>query len=124
VLSVRLDPATPPDSLAVECQPRLADTRQFTAEVTRIAERATPLPPGSNPRVSVRVRMLVTREGEVAYAALSRRGNLGSLDNHILDAARRLRFLPASVGGTPVDVWVEQPIQMDVPVRPAEDRRP
>jgi TonB family protein len=124
VLSMRLDPVTLPDSLTVECLPRLADTRQFTDEVARIAERAMPLPPGSDPRVQVHVRMLVSRDGEVAYATVSRRGNLGSLDRQVLDAARRLRFVPASVGGTAVDVWVEQPVVLEVPVRPSDDRRP
>jgi TonB family protein len=124
VLSMRLDPLALPDSLTVECLPRLVDTRQFTEEVARIAERAMPLSPGSDPRVQVHVRMLVSRDGEVAYATVSRRGNLGSLDRQVLDAARRLRFVPASVGGMAVDVWVEQPVVLEVPVRPSDDRRP
>ena len=109
------------DSL-MECLPRPTDLSQFVQEITRASQSQPPLPAGSNPNTTLQVRMLVSREGEVAHARLSRRTHQPSLDAAILAAARRLRFVPASVGGAPVDVWVEQPVHLQVEVEPRRSR--
>jgi TonB family protein len=63
----------------------------------------------------MRVRMLVTRDGEVAYADLTRRSGRAGMDEEVLQAAQRLRFRPARVDEHPVEVWVEQPIVLGSP---------
>lgn len=93
----------------VECRPSLADPNRLQRDLVTLSSLQGPLPAGSNPRVVLHVRMLVTRDGEVAYARLSRRGFRPGLDEGVLELARRQRFVPATVNGRPVDVWVEQP---------------
>jgi hypothetical protein len=57
------------------------------------------------------MRLLLSREGEVVFGVVTRRGPGSATERAILQAARDLRFRPATVGGVPVDVWVEQPIE-------------
>lgn len=109
------------DSL-LECPPRPGDVSQFVQEITQASRSQPPLPVGSNPNPMLQVRMLVSREGEVAHARLARRTHQPSLDAAILAAARRLRFTPASVAGVPVDVWVEQPVDVQVAVESPRSR--
>jgi TonB family protein len=109
------------DSL-MECPPRPGDVSRFVQEITRASQSQPPLPAGSNPNPTLQVRMLVSREGEVAHARLARRTHQPSLDAAILAAARRLRFTPASVAGVPLDVWVEQPVNLQVAVEPRRSR--
>lgn len=109
------------DSL-MECPPRQGDLSQFVQEITRASRGQPPLPAGSNPNPTLTVRMLVSREGDIAHARLSRRTHEPSLDAAILAAARRLRFVPATVAGVPVDVWVEQPVNLQVAVESRRSR--
>lgn len=124
VLHLRLDPLPRDTALPVACAPRLAGATQFRDAIVRALQREPPLPSGSDPRVAVQVRMLVTRDGEVAYASLSRRGPTGTIDAAILRAARGLRFVPATWEGVPSDQWVELPVRMEVPMLPPDSRRP
>lgn len=112
VLHFRLDSLTLADGVldrAIECEPRLADPGQVGAAMEAIVARERPLPAGSDPRANVAVRMLVTREGGVAYAELARSSSSPTLNTAILNTMRTLRFLPASIGDRPVDAWVECP---------------
>lgn len=106
--SVRLDGPLPPSGGA-ECLPAVRNGPEFARELGRIfaAERDAPR---SHPRLRMTLRMLVSREGDVVYVEVSRREPGMLREQQVLQAARRLRFRPASVGGVPVDVWVDQPV--------------
>ncbi|HST61503.1 MAG TPA: energy transducer TonB [Longimicrobium sp.] len=127
VLHFRLDSLSLADGLldrAIECEPRLADPGQVGAAMEAIVARERPLPAGSDPRANVAVRMLVTREGGVAYAELARSSSSPTLNTAILSTMQTLRFLPAAIGDQPVDAWVELPIRMTVNVAPRERSDP
>jgi TonB family protein len=126
VLNFRLDSLSLDGMLdsPIECQPRLESPGQVGAAMEAVVARERPLPAGSDPRVRVSVRMLVTREGGVAYAELARGSSSPTLNTAILGTMRSLRFLPASLNDRPVDAWVELPIQMTVNVAPRDRSDP
>lgn len=111
LIHLRLDEVEPPDTVTVECMPRVLNVQQFQEDLRRISARRSATP-GGPARVALSVKMLVTRDGEVAYAELSRRSADGDVDRAVLEAARRLRFHPAQIEDVPVDVWVEQAVQV------------
>lgn len=123
LLNVRLDPR-PSGDTGVECLPELLDARTLVRRLEAAGAEMAPASSESAARFSMRLRMLVTRDGEVAYATLSRRSARGDVDRAVLEVAQDLRFRPAQVGGVPVDVWVEQPVELHVPVRERAGRRP
>jgi len=104
---------------AVECQPSIVDLNRLRRDLDVLSRRQGPLAPGQDPRVELRVRMLVSRNGDVAYARLAGRGVRPALNEAVLELARQIRFNPASVNGVPVDVWVELPFQFVLPVGPS-----
>jgi TonB family protein len=108
-LHVRLDGPHPSANPREECLPAVENSAWFTRELGRILS-AEQIPRYTISNARIGLTLLVSREGEVVFATLSRRGPRPSLDEAVLRAARRLRFRPASVGGVPVDVWVEQPV--------------
>ena len=108
----------------LSCMPRLLNPRQLRGEIVQALARERP-PAGYSSRVNVQVRMLVTREGAVAYAELTRRGGVPAVNAAVLAGARRLVFVPATYKGVPYDAWVELPVQLDLPrERPRERPRP
>jgi hypothetical protein len=110
-LHVRLDGPHPPEYAAVECLPAPRNTGTFQRELARIIQDRRP-EPGAPRRVQMTMRLLVSRGGEVVFGVMTRRGPGAALERDVLAAARReLRFRPATVGGVPVDVWVEIPIE-------------
>jgi TonB family protein len=113
LVHIRLDRVDIPDSVRVECMPRVLNAADFQQEMTRIAMAQTLSP--LTRQLSMRVRMLVTRDGEVAYADLTRRSGRATMDEEVLRAAQRLRFRPARVDEHNVEVWVEQPIVLGSP---------
>ncbi|HEX2079623.1 MAG TPA: energy transducer TonB [Longimicrobium sp.] len=110
IVSMRLDPSGFPPGTAVERMPSVQNPRALASALDRISRSADPL--NRTPLVTVHVRMLVTRDGEVAHAELVRNTTHPDVDRAILEAARGLRFRPARVGNVPVDVWVEQPVEV------------
>lgn len=48
----------------------------------------------------------------MVFATLTRRSNRSSIDETILELARGQRFVPATLDGAPVDVWVELPVDL------------
>jgi TonB family protein len=110
-LYFRLEPVTLPeaDSVVVECLPRLANPEWFGRELQRIVQGESES--GGTPRTA-HLRLLVTYEGEVAYVDVLRGSGRPGLDRAVVQAARRLRYEPASVQGVPVDIWVEQPVAL------------
>jgi periplasmic protein TonB len=105
---------TPPDEgtyelAAVEEQPRLSNQ----AEIARQLERNYPaLLRDAGVQGVVQVRMRVMEDGRVDPASIT---IVSASHEQFGDATRRtverLRFRPARVGGRPVRVWVELPIQ-------------
>jgi TonB family protein len=110
----RLDRVDIPDSIAVECMPRVLNGADFQRDMAGIAMGQTVVSPLTR-QITMRVRMLVTRDGEVAYAELVRRSGRAGMDQEVVEAAQRLRFRPARVDEHPVEVWVEQPIVLGPP---------
>jgi TonB family protein len=112
LIHLRLDVIEAPDTVTVECTPYVLNSQDFHQELRRISARrsATPGPA----RVALNIKMLVTRDGEVAYAELSRRSSDVDVNRAVLEAARRLRFRPGRIEDVPVDVWVEQPVEVQV----------
>jgi TonB family protein len=127
-LYFRLDPlldAASAGSMTVEeCQPQVLNVDRFTREVLAIGRREQPGPGVLMSPTNVLLRMLVSREGEVAYVTLERRSGRPAVNRMIMDAARTLRFEPATLNGTPRDVWVEQPIELDMRGDAPPARRP
>ena len=113
LIHLRLDVVEPPDSVTRGCTPRVLNLQEFQQDLQRISARRT-ANPGGPARVTLNIKMLVTRDGEVAYAALARRSADGGVDRAVLEAARRLRFQPAMIEDVPVDVWVEQAVEVQV----------
>jgi TonB family protein len=116
LLHVRLDPL-PMGPLGRACMPSLLDPQLFTTRLWEITHRLPPVSQESAARLSARVRMLVTRDGEVVYATLVRRSSRGDVDREVLELVRELRFAPARVNDVPVDVWVEQPVEVRLRVQ-------
>ena len=108
-LHVRLDGPHPPANPQEECMPAVENFHWFGRELGRILD-AEQTPLSAIVHARIHVRMLVSRDGDVVFAMLSRRGPRPNVDGAVLRAARGLRFRPATVGGVPVDVWVEQPV--------------
>lgn len=116
VMNFRLNPLDVPDKPSVECLPSVIDAEQFSYDLHRMAQRF-PAQPGAGTVLALTVRMLVTRDGEVAYAEVSRPSPNAEVDREVVLLAERLRFQPASRGLVPVDVWVTQPLEVTVPER-------
>ncbi|HEU4881786.1 MAG TPA: energy transducer TonB [Longimicrobium sp.] len=120
-LFVRLDPLPGIDESVRRCMPAVRNVEALRNGVYRIIRGIGPVPGGSPTRMSPQVRMLVTRDGEVAYAYLARRSARPDVDREVLELVRRLRFDPALSGTVRVDTWVVQPLVFEVREQP---RRP
>jgi TonB family protein len=121
LMHVRLDAIDYPDEPVMECLPALVNPGQFARDMQQLARFASGYA-GTRSELRVYVRMLVTREGEVAYAMVSRRSSIDRLDREAIVLVQGLRFHPAAVDDVPVDVWVEQPVILQMPR--AQDERP
>lgn len=107
---VRLDPREFPEGAAIECHPALLNPQEFEIVVRRLSpETLQALSESRRPAV---LRMLVTRDGDVAHAYFSRISSAARMDMDFVSMAYRLRFDPATVAGVPIDLWVEQPINV------------
>jgi TonB family protein len=116
-MNLRLDHLGAPDTVTRQCTPVLLNENLLVRELRRITTSESP--EGARPvrRVTLHMRMLVTRDGEVAYASLRRPSIRRDVDRELLQLARRLRFSPAKIEDVPIDVWVEQPMELDMPVQ-------
>lgn len=117
ILNLRLDSAAVPAAAGAGRVPVLVNVDELTREVRRLSAAESSRPGVATRRVTLHLTMLVTRDGEVAHAALKRPSMNSEVDRQLLVAARRLRFRPAVVDGAPADVWVELPVEMDLPNR-------
>ncbi|HEX8697172.1 MAG TPA: hypothetical protein VF746_32430 [Longimicrobium sp.] len=115
----RLDADIPPDSGATtECEPGLANR---TAIARLIGRYALTLPPTGN-RETTHLKMLLTRDGEIAYAEVDRPSREPRLDAYLLSLVPRMEFTPAAVDGKTVDVWVTLPLTVVAPDPPRYSR--
>ncbi|HEX7318882.1 MAG TPA: energy transducer TonB [bacterium] len=60
---------------------------------------------------TVRVKFLVNREGNVAYAKVYKSSGHTGLDNEALRAVMKWKFIPAKLKGEPVQCWMAAPVQ-------------
>lgn len=108
---MRLEPD--PSEIAAErsiivCEPELLNVRTLQGRLGSVLERTAPQ---GNPPMSTILRMMVTRDGEVAYAYLEQPTGNVSLDSEIVRrVAPSLRFAPARVNEYALDGWVRLPI--------------
>lgn len=109
-LHVRLDGPFPPEDAQVECMPAIENSEWFRRELGRVLSADRP-PRRQMAGSQAVLRMLVSRDGDVVFATLSRTSPRPGVNDGVLNVARGLRFRPMSVGGVPVDIWVEQPVR-------------
>ena len=120
-LHFRLDADVPPDSGAtVECAPGLANR---TALVRIISEYSRTLPPRGNSETT-RLKMLLTRDAEIAYVEVERSSGDPRLDAYFVSLVPRMQFTPAAVDGRTVDMWVTLPMTLVTPEPPRDSRDP
>lgn len=127
VISMRLDSAAPaPDSTPgyqVECVPELDNRKEITRLLSDFASQNRDLLAGRVAPPTTRMKMLVSREGEVAYAEIDRSSGQSRMDLYAAQVVRQMRFRPAAVNGRPVDVWVVLPLSIAMAPATARDRR-
>lgn len=87
------------------CRPELANADSLSAMMQAVLERH-PENGRHNQPVAKRatVRMVVTREGRVAYVEVDRPTGDAFIDQNLEAIAMRLRFNPATLDGDPFDV--------------------
>jgi TonB family protein len=103
---IRVDgeyPAMTPGRM--HCRPELANPDSLSGMMQAVLERH----PEANRRSQAvarraTVRMVVTREGRVAYVEVERPTGDAFLDQNVEAIAMRLRFRPATLDGEPFDV--------------------
>ena len=87
------------------CRPELANPDSLTSMMHAVLERH---PEHGRHQTAVArratVRMVVTREGRVAYVEVERPTGDAFIDQNVEAIAYRLRFRPATLDGTPFDV--------------------
>lgn len=106
---VRLDPAAPSPG-GRSTAPVIANPREVRALVNRfVAQHFTDIFQG-RPGIRVNLQLVVTRDGEVAYARLVRSCGKPAVDAEALRIAPTMRFTPARVGSQPVDTRVDFPL--------------
>lgn len=115
VVNVRLDSLQAAGT--AERIPVLVNADELARETRRLSATQSSAPGRGTRRVTLHLVMLVTRDGEVAHATLKRSSGDSEIDRQLLLAARRLRFRPAGIGGVATDLWVEQPVDLDLPNR-------
>ena len=59
---------------------------------------------------TVRLKVLVTRDGRAAHVQLDQTSGSSVLDNAALDAVRNWQFVPARRGQDPIESWVVVPV--------------
>lgn len=88
------------------CRPELANGDTLTMMMHRVLERHPETGRHENQPLVKRatVRLVVTRDGGVAYVEVERPTGDAFIDQNVEAIARRLRFRPATLDGTPFDV--------------------
>lgn len=109
VWHVRLDPAAGVPGGAA-ARPVIANPREVRAQVNRfVAQHFASIFQGRR-GLRVDLQLVVTREGEVAYARVARSSGNPAVDAAALQIAPSMRFAPARVGTQPMDTRMEFPL--------------
>jgi TonB family protein len=85
------------------------------ASISRRMLRWAHLNSGAAPaggRFSARVRVLLSREGEVLFPELLQGSGWSAFDEAVLVAATALKLSPATEDGAPIDAWVVLPVTL------------
>lgn len=54
---------------------------------------------------TVRIKLLITKEGDVFKTVLQKSSGSALLDSATVEYARKLKFIPAQIKGTPLNIW-------------------
>jgi TonB family protein len=109
VWHVRLDPA-PGVPGGAAAQPAIANPREVRAQVNRfVAQHFASIFQGRR-GLRVDLQLVVTRDGEVAYARVARSSGNPAVDAAALQIAPSMRFTPARVGTQPMDTRMAFPL--------------
>lgn len=93
-----------------ECRPAPVNQERFLREIEAIQRRAERTDQVQSGPTQVNLRILVSRDGSPAHVTVVRRSGWPAVERMVVDAARWIRFDPATINGTPVEAWVELPI--------------
>ena len=107
-LYVRLDslPEAPPaPGFVTECLPRLRNARIIRERLGSLSRRI-----GNYVDLRVELRLVLSRDGEIAFAEVMRTSGNREADEEVLELARRMEFAIPVLQGVPMDVWIEQPM--------------
>lgn len=103
---VRLDPVAPPSG-ARTTAPVIANPREVRTLINRfVVQHFTDIFQGRR-GIRVDLQLVVTRDGEVAYARLVHSCGKPAVDAEALRIAPTMRFTPAHLGTQPVDAHVD-----------------
>lgn len=109
VWHVRLDPVAGVPGGRVT-QPVIANPREVRAQVNRfVAQNFAAIFQGRR-GLRVDLQLVVSRDGEVAYASVARSSGNPAVDAAALQIAPSMRFTPARVGTQPVDTRMAFPL--------------
>jgi len=109
VWHVRLDPVAPAPGGRVT-QPVIANPRETRAQINRfVAQNFAGIFRGRR-GLRVDLQLVVSRDGEVAYARVARSSGNPVVDAAALQIAPSMRFTPARVGTQPVDTRMAFPL--------------
>jgi protein TonB len=90
--------------------PELDNLRPVTAAIRRVERR---LPVAGNIPAPV-LRLLVTRDGRVAFAEVQATSGEEAVDQAALEIGWTMEFTPAIAGDAAVDVWVSLPVRFGI----------
>ena len=92
------------------CRPVLKNPKLIVAGVQRIVEESTARGVFRRP-TEAQLLLFVDHEGKVRYVEVQQGTGDDWMDEELEELGYRLRWIPARINGTPVAVWVEQPIR-------------
>lgn len=118
-LTLRLDSIPLPErvvgTVRVLCEPRLSNMDEVRRMLHQQVEANRAQVERARNRNTTRIKMLVARDGSVAFAEIDRSSRDPLIDGIALRLADQMRFTPGSIDGVPVDVWAVLPITAAVP---------
>jgi TonB family protein len=100
---------------AERCTPALANREAIGAELGAWIERNAAHFRAGAPPLRARVRLLVSRDGDPAYAELESGSGVAAFDDFARTLAGHMSFRPATHDGRPVDAWIAVPVTAVTP---------
>lgn len=113
----------PDGAVPVQCRPAVMNRGEMTTLVeTWLGQHMDEAPPRHTGQFRATVLALVTREGDVVFAELSRRSGWRLFDDAAPGLAAAMRMDVARLDGKPLDVWIELPVTVHLPLPPEVPR--